>query len=219
MHTARSFPTPVIEELVDSARREQRLPVGVRMRSSAALDELQKLYSKRLYKRILSITRNHEDAEDALQDTFMRAFLAFESFRGGSHVLTWLTRIAINSALMVIRRRRRAYTEVPLMPSSNWEIDVQEFDVRDSAPTPEEIYDLKQRFDRMFCAIDRLDPILRNAIGIQITQGCSLKEMAQMLDVSIVTIKARLHRARKRLVQIVGHGGRAYRTRICQRSD
>lgn len=218
MHTARPFPTPVVAELDNIARRDQERPAMMQMRSSAALGELQKLYSSRIYKRILSITRNHEDAEDALQDTFMRAFLAFESFRGGSHVLTWLTRIAINSALMVIRRRRGAY-EVPLTPSSNRETDFQEFDVRDSAPTPEEICDLKERFERMFGAIDRLDPILRNAIGIQITQGCSLKEMAQMLDVSIATIKARLHRARKRLVQVVGHGGCTCRTKIGQRSD
>jgi RNA polymerase sigma-70 factor, ECF subfamily len=65
----------------------------------------------------------------------MRAFLGFNSFRGRSHVSTWLTRIAINSALMVIRRRRRAYAEVSLTAPPKPEADFREFDVRDSAPT------------------------------------------------------------------------------------
>ena len=119
-------------------RRDQEFLLEVRTGSSAAFEELQKLYSNRLYKRILSITRNHEDAEDALQDTFMRAFLAFDSFQGRSHISRWLTRIAINSALMAIRRRRRAYAEVSLTARPKPEADFREFDIRDSAPTPEE---------------------------------------------------------------------------------
>jgi RNA polymerase sigma-70 factor, ECF subfamily len=196
---------PLNVELVPHDRSYQELLLAVRTGSSAAFEELQKRYSNRLYKRILSITRNHEDAEDALQDTFMRAFLAFDSFRGRSHVSTWLTRIAINSALMVIRRRCRAYAEVSLTAPSKPDAYFQEFDVRDSAPTPEEVCDVKQRFDKMFSAIERLDPKLRNAIGIQITQECSLKEMAHTLDVSVPAVKARLHRARKSLAMIVDH--------------
>jgi RNA polymerase sigma-70 factor (ECF subfamily) len=192
-------------ELVPYDRSYQELLLAVRTGSSAAFEELQKLYSNRLYRRILSITRNHEDAEDALQDTFMRAFLAFDSFQGRSHVSMWLTRIAINSALMVIRRRCRAYTEVSLTAPLEPEAGFQDCDVRDSAPTPEEVCDLKQRFDKVYSAIERLDPKLRNAIEIQITQECSLKEMAHTLDVSVPAAKARLHRARKSLAGIVDH--------------
>ena len=74
--------------------------------STMAFDELQKEYSSRLFKTILRITKNWEDAEDALQDTFLRAYLALHGFEGRSSVYSWLTRIAINSALMVLRRRR-----------------------------------------------------------------------------------------------------------------
>ena len=74
--------------------------------STMALDELQKEYSSRLFKTILRITKNWEDAEDALQDTFLRAYLALHGFGGRSSVYSWLTRIAINSALMVLRRSR-----------------------------------------------------------------------------------------------------------------
>ncbi len=201
----RAAGVPQSRQLAQFNRSDQELLLAVRTRSSVAFEELQKLYSKRLYKRILLITRNHEDAEDALQDTFMRAFLAFDSFRGQSHVSTWLTRIAVNSALMVIRRRCRAYAEVSLTPPSKSEADFQEFDVRDSAPTPEEICDLNQRFDRMFSAIERLDPTLRNTIGIQITQEYSMKEIARTLDLSVGAVKARLHRARKKLAEHLNH--------------
>ena len=194
-------------KLVPYDRSDQELLLAIRTGSNAAFEELRKLYSNRLFKRILSITRNHEDAEDALQDTFMRAFLAFDSFRGQSHVSTWLTRIAINSALMVIRRRGRAHAEVSPTPSSKSEADFQEFDVRDPAPTPEEVCDLKQRFDKMFSAIERLDPTLRNAIGIQITQQYSMKEIARTLDLSVATVKARLHRARKKLAKHFNYRG------------
>jgi RNA polymerase sigma-70 factor (ECF subfamily) len=137
----------------------------------------------------------------------MRAFVALNSFEGRSHLSTWLTRIAINSALMVIRRRR-TYLEVSLAPPSRPGADAREFDIRDSAPNPEEICNLKQRSNRLFSAIERLDPRSRSAIGIRITQECSMKEIARTLDVSVATVKARLHRARKKLAQGAGHIGR-----------
>jgi RNA polymerase sigma-70 factor, ECF subfamily len=185
--------------------RENRLVVAVRAGSSAAFEEIQKLYSRRLYKRILSITRNHEDAEDALQYTFMRAFLALNSFQGRSHLSTWLTRIAINSALIVIRRRRRIYAEVSLTQPAEAGAELQEFDIRDSGPTPEEICEVKQQFDRTFSAIERLDPKSRTAIGIWSTQECSMKELAHTLDVPVAAVKARLHRARKKLAAYIDH--------------
>jgi RNA polymerase sigma-70 factor, ECF subfamily len=185
--------------------RDSNLVVAARTGSSAAFEKIQKLYSHRLYKRILSITRNHEDAEDALRDTFMRAFVALSSFQGRSHLSTWLTRIAINSAIMVIRRRRRMYLEVSLTPTAESGADVQEFDVRDSGPTPEEICELKQRFDRTFSAIERLDPKSRTAIKMWSTQECSMKELAHTLDVSVAAVKARLHRARKKLAAYTDH--------------
>ena len=180
-------------------RRDAELLAALQAGSSAAFEELQKVYSNRLYRRILSITRNQADAEDALQDTFMRAFLGLGSFEGRSHLSTWLTRIAFNSALMVIRRRRMGEVLLALPAESV----AHDFDVRDSAPNPEEICNRKQQLNRMFNAIERLDPISRAAIRIRITQECSMKEIADTLDLSLATVKARLHRARKKLVHNV----------------
>jgi RNA polymerase sigma-70 factor (ECF subfamily) len=106
---------------------------------------------------------------------------------------------------MVIRRRCRANAEVSLTASSKPDADFQEFEVRDSAPTPEEVCDPKERFDKMLSAIERLDPKLRNAIRIWTTQECSLEEMAHTLDVSVPAVKARLHQARKSLARIVNN--------------
>ncbi len=206
MHSAGSFPTPAITTNGHTTWRDGELVAAARAGSDAAFEDLRNLYSNRLYKRILSITRNHEDAEDALQDTFLRAFLAFGSFRGRSHVSTWLTRIAINSALLVIRRRGRARAEVSLTPCRSG-AGFQEFDVRDSAPTPEENCDMKQRFDRMFRAIGQLDPASRHAIGIRIAQECSMEELARILDISVGAVKTRLHRARKKLARHLDHRG------------
>jgi RNA polymerase sigma-70 factor, ECF subfamily len=203
MHSAKLSCEQEIPER-DVSRRDQELLIAARAGSSAAFEQFQKLYSNRLYKRILSITRNHEDTEDALQDTFMRAFLALDSFESRSHFFTWLTRIAINSALMIIRRRR-AHLEVSFIPSSEWGADVHEFDIRDPAPTPEEICSLKQRFDRMFSAIERLDLTSRTVIGLRTKQECSMKEIAHTLNVSVEIVKAKLHRAREKLARNVGH--------------
>ncbi|QNI30503.1 sigma-70 family RNA polymerase sigma factor [Alloacidobacterium dinghuense] len=181
-------------------RRDGELVAAARAGSGAAFDELQRLYSYRLYKRILSITRNREDAEDALQNTFLRAFVAIDSFEGKSQFFTWLSRIAINSALMTIRRRRTR-VEVRLQQSPESGADVHTFDIYDTAPNPEEICDLKQRRNRMFSAIERLDPKSRNAIWIWVSQECSMKQMAHTLDVSSAAAKSRLLRARKKLIQ------------------
>src|ERR1700761_665992 len=74
--------------------------------SAAAFAELYSTYSRRLFQTILSITRNPHDAEEALQETFLRAYLAIKTFEGKSQIYTWLTRIAVNTALMVLRKKR-----------------------------------------------------------------------------------------------------------------
>lgn len=163
-----------------------------------ALAELHSAYSSRLYKTIVGITKNHEDAEDALQDTFLRVYLALHTFEGRSTVYSWLTRIAINSALMVLRRRR-AQPEVLVDFLPDAQDSAIPVEIKDPAPTPEQIYDLDKRRSRVLRKIHHLAPQLREPIRIQITQGSSIKEIAQTLNISTGAVKARLHRARLRL--------------------
>jgi RNA polymerase sigma-70 factor, ECF subfamily len=182
----------------DVAERDMALVAAARGGSSAAFEELQRLYSHRLYKRILSMTRNREDAEDALQDTFLRAYVALNSFEGRSQFVSWLTRIAITSALMTLRKRRTR-SEVSFDIPSESDEPSQTFDVRDTALNPEQIYEQRQRCYRALQAVHKLHPKLRTALSIWMKQECSMKELAHTLDLPLATVKARLHRARKRL--------------------
>src|ERR1700733_12206907 len=106
--------------------------------SPAAFTELHSIYSGRLYKTILSITRNPHDAEEALQETFLRAYLAIKTFEGKSKISTWLTRIAVNSALMILRKQR-GRSEVLFDPQPDDRCEAIAFELRDSTPNPEEL--------------------------------------------------------------------------------
>src|SRR5580658_5431217 len=136
MRPCSSTTSPGLSGNEDAVSRDLELVTAARAGSSAAFEELQSRYSRRLYRRIQSITRNHEDAEDALQETFLRAYLALDSFEGRSQFASWLTRIAINSALMVLRRRRRR-AEVSFEPPSECGDASLTIDVQDTALNPE----------------------------------------------------------------------------------
>jgi RNA polymerase sigma-70 factor (ECF subfamily) len=124
--------------------REEGLVLTAKAGSHAAFGELQQTYSHRLFTRILSITRNREDAEDALQDTFLRAYRSLPSFEGRSKFSSWLTRIAINSALAVLRKHR-SRPEISLEQQPSLEDDAVFVDVANGGLNPEELYDQKQR--------------------------------------------------------------------------
>ncbi len=180
--------------------RDEDLILAARSGSHAAFAELQKTYSHRVFQRILSITRNREDAEDALQDTFLNAYLALPSFEGRSRLSSWLTRIGINSALMILRRRR-CRPETSFEPRSEFEDDSPCVDVPDHALDPEQLCDQQQRCHAIRRALLRLDPKSRAALGIRLSEEHSMKEIAQALGISVASVKARLHRARKRLLR------------------
>ena len=110
---------------------EELLP-SLREGSHSAFETLQRLHSHRLFKQIIAITRNHEDAEDALQETFLKAFRRIETFEGRSQIATWLSRIAINSALMKVRKRR-SLSEMSLERTSDSDEEAVPYDLPDPA--------------------------------------------------------------------------------------
>jgi RNA polymerase sigma-70 factor (ECF subfamily) len=184
-----------------AAMRDAQLVSAARAGSVDSFAELQRLYSRHLYSTIVAITKNREDAEDALQDTFLRAHLALRSFEGRSSFYSWLTRIAINSALQILRRRR-AHLEVSFDFHFETGNDISQFEIKDPAPNPEQICDQRQRWVSMVHAIQRLEPSLQHAIQIRIAHGTSLKEIERKLDISVAAVKSRLHRARKGLTKV-----------------
>ena len=182
------------------AARQVEIRTAPRTGSTMALDELQKEYSSRLFKTILRITKNWEDAKDALQDTYLRAYLALHGFEGRSSVYSWLTRIDINSALMALRRRR-SRPEALLISSFEEGNADSLLEFKDSTSNPEQLCDLRQKKDHVLKAVRNLESPLRAPIEAQLAGGYSVKEVADMLNISVAAAKARLYRARVRLLQ------------------
>lgn len=184
-----------------AARRDDQLITAVQAGAPGAWAELHAAYFPRLYKQILSITRNPEDAEEALQETFLRVHLRLHTFEGRSSISSWMTRIAINSALMILRRRR-SRPEMLFDPSPDPREDAPCFEIKDTSLNPEQICDLRQQTDVALKAINALKLPMQAAVLMQMMLGSSMKEIARALNVSEATVKSRLHRARNRLFRI-----------------
>jgi RNA polymerase sigma-70 factor, ECF subfamily len=181
-----------------AARREDPLVRAVQAEVPEAFAQLYAIYSPRLYRTITAITKNPEDAQDALQETFLRAHLRVHAFEGRSNIYSWLTRIAINCSLMILRKRRTR-PEVLFDPQPDQRCEAIFFEVKDSAPNPEEAYDLRQRQTKTLRAIRRLDPKLQAALRMQMMREWSVKEISQALNISVAAAKSRLYRARQQL--------------------
>ena len=157
-----------------SALAEHELVAAAKRGQSEALEILFGRCSHKVLLATRRITKNHEDAEDALQDSYLRAFLHIKDFDGRSSFTTWLTRIAINSALMLLRKRRSA-REVsmdaplhPYAPKSYWYMEAP-------APNPEKRLVQRERETILREAIRGLRPAIRLMVEIQHLQEKSLK--------------------------------------------
>jgi RNA polymerase sigma-70 factor (ECF subfamily) len=180
---------------------EQKLLAAAKCGDRAALDELFQPLAKRTFQIAYRITRNREDAEDALQDSFLRVFVHIKDFDGRSSFSTWLTRIAINSALMILRKRRTS-TEVSSYDSGDPESTARHPEVADRAPNPEKHYLQRERERILRGAIRVLRPSIRRVIEIQQLQERSVDEAAQMMAITTGAAKARLFQARVALGKV-----------------
>jgi RNA polymerase sigma-70 factor, ECF subfamily len=163
-----------------------------------AFVELCERYSFYTKRRILSIVRNQEDAEDALQDTLLRAYTHLASFRRSCKFSTWLTTIGVNTALMIMRKRRgRGATSV-----SSGSPDARTPEILepvDRSLGPEGIY-LEQEVTLLVRQeVEKLQPSMRAAVNHYYGSEDSLEESAKALDISLSAVKSRLSRGRARL--------------------
>jgi len=166
--------------------------------STSAFTELYRAYSKNILRKTYAITQNREDAEDALQDSFLKAFACIEQFQGNAQFYSWLMRIAINSSLMVLRKRRLR-RELPIEVSTGPEDSYAIVEVQDAQPDPEQRYDQAQRYRNIVRSIDRLPPKLRVVAEMRLLRGLSVGETGNKLGITETAIKARLFRARTRI--------------------
>jgi RNA polymerase sigma-70 factor (ECF subfamily) len=158
---------------------------------------------KRLHRRILTIalryTRTRHDAEDVCQQTFQKAFVYLHKFEGKSSFSTWVTRIAINEALMFLRRGR-GQREVSIDEySSDAEGAALRLKIHDADPDPETSYLQREEAQILSAALEKLRPGLRRAIELRELAELSTDETARRMGLSIGAVKARLFHGRKQL--------------------
>jgi RNA polymerase sigma-70 factor, ECF subfamily len=174
---------------------EAALVSMAKLGDSDAFVALSKLHSNRLLRTIYHITKNWHDAEDALQDATLRAFSHLKDFQEKSSFSTWLTRIAINSALMILRKKRGCY-EIPFEGIDDSGENYERWEPRSPAENPESRLARTEREELLRDAILRLPQVLREAVELRQARGYSTREIAQALGISVPAVKSRLSRAR-----------------------
>lgn len=164
---------------------------------SAAFGEIYEQFHDRILRLALRITRNLHDAEDVVQECFMRAFLHLDTFSGKSKLSTWISRIAINAALMKIRRRRRF--EFSLDERVETPLAKRPVEIECDGPTPDE--ELLQRELAKILAegLAKLSPGLFRVVDLHYYEELSARECAEVLGISLSSAKARILRARLKL--------------------
>ena len=156
-----------------------------------AFGELVSRYESKVYSLALKMLRNPEDAEDVLQDTFLRAYRGIKSFKGNSTFSTWIYRITANSALMRLRKR-----QLPTVSIDDADEREAPINIADWAPGPVEQMLNQETQAAMTEAIDALPPEFRQVFVLRDIEELSNAEVAEILDLSVAAVKSRLHRAR-----------------------
>jgi RNA polymerase sigma factor (sigma-70 family) len=177
---------------------DQSLVSAARAGDVTAFTALCRLHSPRLLRTVRQITRNHEDAEDAVQDAFMRAFVHLKSFDGRAQFATWLTRIALNSALMILRKRKH-YPAVSIDSGREDEDRFASWEIADRADDPERRLLKSETKEWVRKAIAELDPTPRVAMEFWNCEELSAREGARKLNISKAAFKSRLSRAKAEL--------------------
>jgi RNA polymerase sigma-70 factor (ECF subfamily) len=172
-------------------------------------------YSGVIYRLAIKMLENSQDAEDVLQDTFIKAYRALPSFDGRSSLSTWLYRIATNEALMLLRRRK--HVSISLDDPSDGEQEQEPLEIIDWCCLPEnELLSAEARahLDR---AIERLPASLRVVFLLRDIEGLSTQETGEVLNLSETAVKTRLSRARLRLrEQLTGYFGEIARRKTAE---
>jgi len=163
-----------------------------------AFDVLVRKYERQIFRIAQHITQNREDAEDVMQDAFLKAYEKLSQFQGNSKFYTWLVRIAVNESLMRLRKRRTGK-----MVSIDEEIETEEGsvprDLADWAPDPEQNYGQTELAEILRKTIQGLPQGFRIVFALRDVEGFSTEETAETLGLSIPAVKSRLLRARLQL--------------------
>lgn len=177
---------------------EGRLIAAAKSGHRAAFGVLCERHAEMILRVTFRITRNREDAEDAVQDSFMSAFVHITNFDERSRFATWLTRIAINSALGQLRKKR-GVREISMDETNPAAESHPHLEIPDRTPNPEENYHIHERKEIIGAAVGRLRPRNRRVVEVHQLGEFSVKETAKILGISIAAAKARMFHARAAL--------------------
>ncbi|PYX47475.1 MAG: RNA polymerase subunit sigma-24 [Acidobacteria bacterium] len=186
---------PVSEELtlVQAAKRGD----------DSAFEELVRRYDRNVFRIAQHITQNREDAEDVVQEAFLKAYGNLSKFQEQSKFYTWLVRIAVNEALMKLRRRKPERT-VSLDEDIKTEDDSLPREIADWSPNPEQQYTQSELREILSKTIQGLPPGFRTVFVLRDVEGLSTEETAAALELSVPAVKSRLLRARLQLRERLG---------------
>ena len=171
---------------------------AVRRGDNDAFTELVNRHGHKIYRLARRITNNDQDAEDTLQEAFLKAYSRLDQFQGNSKFYTWLVRITVNEALMKIRRRKDGRF-VSLDEDQATEDGSMPRDVASGDEDPEQSYNREEQREFLEAAIDSLPETYRTVFVLRDVEDLSTEETAQLLDLSISAVKSRLLRARLQL--------------------
>src|SRR5467141_2874143 len=180
------------------AREDATLVAGAKTGDAHSFELLVERHEGKIFSLAQRMTRNREDAEDVVQQSFQKAFIHLKKFEGESLFSTWLTRIAINEALMLLRRKRGS-REVPIAESTTEDKIALPMDVPDSGPNPEDSCLQREQERILSAAVNELTPGMREAIELRELGELSTGETAQVMGLSVGAVKARLFHGRRKL--------------------
>ena len=178
---------------------EPVLVAAAKAGDESAFETLVGRYERKIFRLTQNITQNREDAEDAMQEAFLKAYEHLGDFEGNSRFYTWLVRIAVNQALMKLRRRRN--NVVSLDEEIDTGEDMMPRDVEDWGPSPIERYEQTELSGILNKVIGELDPPFRIVFQLRDIEQLSTEETAEALGLSVPAVKSRLLRARLKLRQ------------------
>jgi RNA polymerase sigma-70 factor (ECF subfamily) len=187
-----------IQKLNEPVSDELKLVRAAKAGDIGAFEQLVQRYDRNVFRIAQHITQNREDAEDVVQDAFLKAYENLHNFQEQSKFYTWLVRIAVNEALMRLRRRRPERM-VSLDEEVKTDEDTMPREVADWSPNPEQLYTQSELRDILTRTIQGLPSSFRTVFVLRDVEGLSTEETAEALDLSIPAVKSRLLRARLQL--------------------
>ena len=187
------------------AEAERKLIKAAARGSADAFESLVRENERMVYALSLRILGNEQDAQDAVQEVFLKAWRSLASFRGDSRFSVWLYRMTNNACLDQLRRRR--VTLVSLTPEEDGE---QAPDIPDPLPGPQELLERKELQKAVRSALSELPEDFRRAIVLRETAGLSYAEIAEAMDIDVGTVKSRIFRARKKLCALLTARGNLF---------